>query len=252
MTFQKNKSQRGKPLRGESQGDKFQQSALTGQTYRMIASRYPTVGVFDTVAEPDDLEAIMMLEGWTNDRISRQLGKLYSIPREEWVVGQPNAHIIMAPFCHTNKGGGRFNSEKLGAWYGALTSDTAIIETVYHSSKKLKEANGLFNARIQMRQLLSFPKVAFEDMRGLSSQMQDVFDPNSYEVSQKLADELRLAGSHGILFDSVRDPNGANIAVFKPKLLPPVTQGDHYEYRWNGTAQPDIIKLTGQMKLACV
>ena len=34
-------------------------------TCRLIPSRYPSVGLFDTIASPDDLDAILELEAWT-------------------------------------------------------------------------------------------------------------------------------------------------------------------------------------------
>ena len=38
-------------------------------TWRMIPSRFPPIQTFETVSSPDDLEAVMDLEGWTNDRL---------------------------------------------------------------------------------------------------------------------------------------------------------------------------------------
>ena len=52
---------------------------------RLVASRYPTVGLFDRVAAPDDVDAVIELEGRTNDRITSELGILSAVPREEWV-----------------------------------------------------------------------------------------------------------------------------------------------------------------------
>lgn len=227
-------------------------SFLPNQVHRLIASRFPTVDVFETITEAEDLEAMVLLEGWTNDRISRSLGKLFSMPREDWVVGQGNSTIIMAPFCHTLKGGGRFHSEDIGAWYASLSIETAIHETAYHSSKKLEDAGCLYKARIQMRELITFPHCDFIDLRDKIEEHPDLYDESSYTESQKFATNLRGKGENGILFDSVRHKGGANVVVFKPKLLPPVTQGQHFEYRWHGSQEPDIICLSNQPKLACV
>ena len=48
---------------------------------RLIPSRYPSVGVFDSIASPEDLEALVELEAWTNDRLSAQLGLLLGYER---------------------------------------------------------------------------------------------------------------------------------------------------------------------------
>ena len=49
-------------------------------TWRLIPSRYPSAGILDVIASPEDLDAIIELESWTNDRISAELGLLYRLP----------------------------------------------------------------------------------------------------------------------------------------------------------------------------
>ena len=44
---------------------------LRARTHRLIASRWPTIGVFDTVASAEDLEAALLLESLTNDRVDK-------------------------------------------------------------------------------------------------------------------------------------------------------------------------------------
>jgi len=44
-------------------------AVVDGPTYRLIPSRYPPISAFESVASEDDLEAVMELEGWTNDRL---------------------------------------------------------------------------------------------------------------------------------------------------------------------------------------
>ncbi|HEV3395499.1 MAG TPA: hypothetical protein VG100_05105, partial [Xanthobacteraceae bacterium] len=48
-------------------------------THRLIPSRYPPVGIFDAIAAPEDLEVVLELEGWTNDRVSAELGVIRRI-----------------------------------------------------------------------------------------------------------------------------------------------------------------------------
>lgn len=109
-------------------------------THRLIPSRFPPVGLFDDVSTPDDLAAILELEGWTNDRISSELGALHIMLKEEWVVGTPNATIVMAAFCHPRPEGGRFNEPTLGAWYAGLALETALQETIFHKQRNLMKS----------------------------------------------------------------------------------------------------------------
>jgi hypothetical protein len=78
-------------------------------TSRLIPSRFPPVGILDTIVAADDLEHIDELENWTNDRLSSELGIIMTIPAAEWVVGQPQATAVIAAYCHPHPTGGRFN-----------------------------------------------------------------------------------------------------------------------------------------------
>ena len=55
---------------------------------------------------------------------------------------------------------------------------------------------------------------------------------------------LRRAGSDGILYDSVRRAGGENVVIFKPRLLLPVTQGDHFSYSWDVAGRPHVFRLS--------
>ncbi|MDB5396802.1 MAG: hypothetical protein JWM91_4308 [Rhodospirillales bacterium] len=72
-------------------------------TYRLVRSRFPPVGLFDTVATASGLEAILELVGWTNDRLVVERVNL--LPISEWVFRQPNSSIVMAAFLHVAPGG---------------------------------------------------------------------------------------------------------------------------------------------------
>ena len=148
-------------------------------TCRLIPSRYPTRGILDEVASPEDLPSIFELESWTNDRISAELGVLHKIPQTEWVTG-PQATVIMAAFCHPRAEGGRFNGPERGAWYAARSLATAHAEVIYHRSRELAEI-GVFNTRMEMRLYLSDFNSHFHDVRDVPQ------DPDSYKASQKLA-----------------------------------------------------------------
>lgn len=211
-------------------------------TQRLIPSRYPPVGILDTIASPDDLPAILELEGWTNDRVSLELGIIHSIPASEWVVGKPNASVIMAAFCHPRPEGSRFSSSDRGAWYAALSLDAALAETIFHRTKELAEI-GIFDARVEMRQYLADFDCAFHDVRP-SAEFDALYDPDSYSAGQGFARSLLDAGSNGVRYRSVRCPGAECVACFRPPLVNNVRQGSHFEYLWDGSPAPSIRELT--------
>ncbi|HZC59359.1 MAG TPA: RES family NAD+ phosphorylase [Chthoniobacterales bacterium] len=211
-------------------------------THRLIPSRFPPVGVLDVVASPEDLDAIFELEGWTNDRISAELGILQRIPKEEWVLGVPQATVIMATFCHPRPSGGRFNSGQRGAWYAGFELDTAHAEVVYHRTKELAEV-GVYETWVEMRLYLADFSDEFHDIRAVDPEFSKYHDPDSYVDSQKLAESLFAARSNGILYRSVRQPGGNCISCFRPRLVANVRSSAHFEYRWEGTPTPKISRL---------
>jgi len=212
------------------------------ETHRLIPSRFPPVGILDVIASPEDLPLIFELEGWTNDRISAELGILPLLPAADWVVGQPHASVIMAAFCHPRPGGGRFHDEDRGAWYAALDLQTAIAETVHHRTLEFHEI-GVFDARVQMRQYLADFDAAFHDIRADTAASQPFHAPDSYLESQALARDLRTAGSSGIAYRSVRRAGGTCLVCFRPHLIRNVQPAAHFEYTWAGSPVPTVRQI---------
>lgn len=211
-------------------------------TCRLVPSIYPTTGILDIVASPGDLPFIFELESWTNDRISTELGTLHRIPQSEWVTGRPMASVIMAAYCHPLPTGGRFNGPDRGAWYAGMDLDTAHAEVVYHRTLELAEI-GVFETRVQSRLYLAGFDATFHDLRPDVPANRPYHNPDSYRASQALASELVDAGSHGVLYRSVRHGGGKCIACFRPALIENVRPGAHFEYTWTGARKPTIRRL---------
>jgi len=210
-------------------------------TCRLIPSRYPSVGLFDTIASPDDLDAILELEAWTNDRLSTELGIINRLPRDEWVVGEPMASVVMAAFCHPRPGGGRFSTEDKGAWYAGRSVEIALAESVYHRTQELVEV-GHFDTRVQMRLYHADFASTFHDVR--ARPLDDpLYHPIAYDQSQAFVRELLAQGSNGIVYTSVRHPSGQCIACFRPKLVKRVRVAAHYEFVWEGQPAPRVRRL---------
>jgi len=213
-------------------------------THRLIPSRYPPVGVLDLITDPGDLDTIIEFEGWTNDRISAELGVMRRIPSAEWVVGRAMASVIMAAFCHPDPLGARFNGADVGAWYAATSLDTAQAEVIHHRTMELEEI-GVLDARLQMREYLADMDATFHDIRSNNPDFVPLYDPDSYFASQAFAQLLRAGGSNGVLYHSVRHHGGECVACFRPLLVTNVRQAAHFEYRWLGSRVPTITQLHG-------
>src|SRR5579872_1470221 len=55
--------------------------------FRVIPSRYPTIHLFERVAENTDWDALYWIESLTNPRLRDEIGDIELVPREERVFG---------------------------------------------------------------------------------------------------------------------------------------------------------------------
>jgi len=209
--------------------------------HRIVASRLPTIHLFDRVADPADWDALYALESLTNPRIRNEIGELRLVPVADRVSG-PNASVVMAPFTHLSPQGTRFSDGQFGAYYAAESLDTAVAETRYHRENFLR-ATSQRALELEMRCYLADIACELHDIRGRRTTMTDVYDPLSYHASQKLGRELREAGSNGIAFDSVRRDGGECVAIFRPRLVQNVRQGVHLRYAWDGSRISDVYEI---------
>jgi hypothetical protein len=196
-------------------------------THRLIPSRFPPVGAFDTVATAADARAVMELEEWTNDRLVAE--RLRRLPEAEWVYGSPNSSVVMAAFLHAPLDGARFSGPDLGAWYAAAAITTAVAEVAHHLRREAV-ARGLPEARRVYRaytaRLLGDD---YLDLRRMQASKPDVYAPDSYAASQILGEMVRASGRSGIVYDSVRHAGGTNVVVHRPRHVTEVTQAAHYD-----------------------
>ena len=209
--------------------------------HRIIASRLPTIHLFERVADPADWDALYRLESMTNPRIRDEIGELSLVPLGDRVAG-PNASVVMAPFTHLSPFGTRFTDGSFGAYYAAESIDTAIAETRFHRETFLR-ATLQPPMEIEMRCYLADVACEMHDLRGRGRELPGVFDPASYAESQKLGRKLRNAGSNGIAFDSVRRRGGECVAVFRPRLVQNVRQSVHLRYAWDGQSIAHVYEM---------
>ncbi len=199
---------------------------VPGTTIRLIPSRFPPIAAFDLVASPEDLEAVMELEGWTNDRLVME--RLDRLPRDEWVFGVPNASIVMASFLHASPDGMRFNTGALGAWYAALAVATAAAEVAHHlrreavfrRQREIRRRYRTYSARLHG---------AYVDLRDPDAGHRDALDPASHAASQRIGETIRAGAHAGIIYDSVRHAGGTCVVAYRPRNVRDVTVGAHYE-----------------------
>jgi hypothetical protein len=202
--------------------------------YRIIPSRFPPINLFERVTDPADLETVLEIESMTNDRLRDEVGALNLVPPEDRISG-PGTSPIMAAFTHLPPYGSRFTDGSFGVFYAGRTLDTAIAETKHHREAFLR-ATSEPRIELDMRVYAVDLDTMLHDIRGMKDTMAEVYDPSSYAASQVLAIEIRTSGSSGLAYDSVRNPDGECVAIFKPRVLSNCRQERHLTYVWDGSS----------------
>ena len=213
-------------------------------SYRLIASRFPTVGLYDRVADPADLDVVFAIEALANPRIRDALGELRLVPAEDRVSG-PGATPIMAAFTHLNPEGSRFSDGSYGVYYAGHSLETAVAEVSHHRSVFMRRTAEpaidldlrLIEANVEadLHDLSRLAQQPGASAPRLAASLAAVLDADHYGASQRLGLDLRGAGSRGIRYPSVRHAGGECVAVFKPKALRHARTASHIALHWDGT-----------------
>ncbi|KRA95491.1 hypothetical protein ASD83_17660 [Devosia sp. Root685] len=191
-------------------------------SYRLIPSQFPPIGLFDTVSRAADLDAVMELAGWTNDRLVAE--RLARLPQSEWVFGRANSSIVMAAFLHAAPGGGRFSGADLGAWYAADRIEASLAEVAHHLRREAfarRQSGATRCFRVYVARLAG----AFVDLCGADEPA--LYDRQDYAASQAFGERQRAAGEDGIVYDSLRFAGGVAICAYRPSKVLDVTQAQH-------------------------
>ena len=213
-------------------------------TVRLLPSRFADAedSVLAPLAENDAvLRDLFDLDNATNDRLRGESGQLAGIGMDELVFGVPNFRMINAAYTYARPEGSRFNDGERGAWYCAFELQTALAEVIFHKTVEYQEI-GRFDDSVSYQALLADFTAAFHDLRGDEARA-DCLAPDSYIASQKLAAELLDAGSMGIIYPSVRRPEGTNLACFRPALVGNVRKGQAYRLTWAGSPLPKVESI---------
>ena len=214
------------------------------RTYRIINSRFPPVDLFeDIAADPADWELLASAESKTNPRLHESIGNLALVPPERRVSGT-GASWVMAPFVHASPDRpGRFHDGSVGAYYAGDRFEVALFETIHHHERFLR-ATGEPACASTFRELIGAVDADLHDLR--TGGFAACLDPDSYAESHALAARLRAQESNGVVYPSVRFPEGACIAVFFPDIVAPPAQGRHLSYHWDGDRVGYVTDLTDE------
>ena len=193
------------------------------------------------VDDADDLDELAEIEGATSARLVAEERGWEELPAGELVHGVPHARFINASFVYAKpREPNRFNSADRGAWYAALAGGTCIAEVGYHMTKFLADA-GDFNASVSCAEMFSSMSGEFVDLRTRRDhQSLDAEPTTGYPAGNALAEATRGRGLNGIIYPSVRDPNGTCLVALWPHVVQSVAQGAVWHFVWVGRPEATV------------
>jgi hypothetical protein len=211
---------------------------------RIIRSTFPPIDLFEDIADPADWPLLISAEQKTNPRIMSTIGNLDLVPVDRRVGGN-GASYLMAPFTHVSPNRpSRFTDGSYGVLYVADRFETALFETIHHHARfmaRTREAPGWTS---QFREIAMSVDADLHDLRSTAGEPVPALDPDSYAASQALARALRIAGSDGLAYPSIRHAGGECAALFYPDCVSNPIQGRHLDYHWDG-ARVDLVRNAG-------
>ncbi len=207
---------------------------------RIIPSVFPPADFLARVAAPADLDAVHAIESAFNPRLHG--GAMDSPATRDRRVGGPGSSYIMAAFTHVSPDGSRFSDGTFGVFYAAQREPVAIAETRYHRERFMR-ATREAPCELDMRVLSVTVKAPLHDLRGMGAILPDVYRLDDYTASQLLGGRLRVGGSNGVVYDSVRLEGGRCAGAFHPRALSHCRERKHLRYVWDGTAITSVFEI---------
>jgi RES domain-containing protein len=180
------------------------------------------------------------IEGATSGRLEAQRQGTQSLQPGELVTGPAHAAFINAAFSYWRpRELNRFNGPGRGAWYSALEVETAEREVAFHIAREL-ERIGNYNTAVEYAEMFASFAGGFVDLRTVVTRP-DCLHPDpaiGYPAGNVLADATRSAGHNGIIYPSVRRPDGICLVALWPAAVQSVSQGRVLRAAWTGRRDP--------------
>ena len=134
---------------------------------------------------------------------------------------------------HTNYQQSRFSDGTFGVWYGSETIETTVYESAFHwYSGLLSDAGFECEVVVSERKIYSVTcEASLLDCRKAVSAFPELLHPSDYSFTHSVGARIHHEGHPGLIMQSVRRPDGENIAVFNPAVLTNPREIGHLTYK---------------------
>ena len=199
------------------------------KSHRIIRTIYPPVDLFEDIAPPQDWEILVAAEARFNPPIRDTVGNLALVPVARRVAG-PTASLVMAAFTHVSRARpSRFSDGTYGVWYCGDRFEVALAETVHHFEQFMRRTQ-------EPAGDADFRELTAAISGNLLAAPPHCLVPDDWTRGQAFGRQTRVGGGDGVIYPSVRYPDGMAAAVFWPDcVVLPVAQASQFRYHWDGS-----------------
>jgi RES domain-containing protein len=212
---------------------------------RLIPETRHKPPVLRGLVDTDEEAAILAeIEGETSARLIAERDGSPALDRRELAFARRARDLqlygqshINAAFAYTRPTGNRFNAGDRGAWYCAWHVLTSAAEVGFHRTRELGYV-GRYEDEARYVELLADFIGDFPDLHGVAHTALNSDPGVGYPAGQALAANLRREGHRGLIYPSMRHPEGRCFVAFDPGIIQNVRPGASWTLVWRGT--PDF------------
>ena len=212
----------------------------SGETFRLIPSRFPPVNVYEGLIANDRQEEIVAVENLTNPRL-RSLNRFQQNAPGDVSTDPLLQNWNLAPFAYGNPDGSIFFGEDRPCLEVALERQTALAVSVSRRQAFL-EATNEQPIGVDMRMLCTPVDGKFWDLRGIKGSLTTFSKHQLHELGSKLP-----AGAQGILYHPSERPAGTCLSIVTGEVLQRAQQTVHFRYMWAGNCISQLYALDKQV-----
>lgn len=196
----------------------------SGDTFRLIPSRFPPVSVYEGLVANDRIEALTKVEDLTNPRLKSE-ARIAVSAGEDPKSSVRLQNWNLAPFAYGNPEGSTFFDENRPCLEVATERQTALAVSVARRQRFLERTSEAPTG-LDMRMFKTPVEGRFWDLRDHNA---DDLSGRAREIGGKIPE-----GVDGILFRPIERPSATAISIVTGLALGRTLQTVHYRYTWNG------------------
>lgn len=199
----------------------------SGDTYRLIPSRFPPVNVYDGLIANDRQDQITAVEDLTNPRL-RSLSRLQRSARPNTAADPRLQNWNLAPFAYGNPDGSTFFGEERPCLEVSIERQTALAVSVT-KRQTFMEATREAPIGLDMRMLCTRVSGIFWDLRDVVEAHTALTKAQRRQIGARMP-----SAAQGILYRPTERPAGTCVAIITGDALKQAQQTSHFRYMWDG------------------